>query len=231
MSARPVKTRQSDTAYEGLRLAIVRTELAPGAPIDERDCMEMLGVGRTPLREALQRLVQEDLVVSVPQRGYFVAGNSTNDFFQLQEFRLHSEILAARMAAVRITPSQLAELETLFAEARAGVADNRSDIHWHLDIDERMHRLVAEASGNSYLMRTLNRLFALSVRSLYLSRVPVTLISDELTNFDAIYQALRAHDPDAAESAMRQHLSISTLSLAQSAQAAGADYQAQRAAR
>lgn len=229
MSHKPTKTRQSDAAYEGLRLAIIRTELAPGSAIDERGCMELLGVGRTPLREALLRLSQEDLVLSVPQRGYFVAGNSATDFFHLQEFRLHTEILAARMAAARITPRQMQALTALFEEARAGVAANYTDIDWHLSIDERMHQLVAQASGNHYLHQTLNRLFALSVRSLYLSQLPVTLIYDELSNFDAIHQALQARDPDAAEAAMRQHLNITTLSLAQGVPTLPVSYQHKKA--
>ncbi|MET2830554.1 GntR family transcriptional regulator [Mesorhizobium shangrilense] len=209
MLASAPKKRQSDTAYEGLRTAIIRADLKPGSPINERECMEMLSVGRTPLREALQRLAQEDLVLSVPQRGYFVSATSAADFFHLHEFRLHSEILSVRMAAVRITPAQLAEFAALMSEARAGVDERQPDINWHLGIDERMHRLVAQASGNHYLAQALTRLYALSVRSLYVSHMPVTLMQDELDNFDAIRSALEAHDPDRAERAMRDHLTIS----------------------
>ncbi len=207
------KKRQSDTAYDGLRAAIIRAELMPGAAIDERQCMEMLGVGRTPLREALQRLAQEDLLLAVPQRGYFVSSTSAADFFHLNEFRVHSEALAARMAAMRIDEAQLAEFDALMEEARAGIAERRMEIEWHLGVDERMHRLVARASGNPYLAQSLIRLYALSVRSLYVARVPVTLIFDELENFTAIRDALAARDPDRAELAMRDHLTVSVVQM------------------
>ncbi|RJG41322.1 GntR family transcriptional regulator [Mesorhizobium sp. DCY119] len=207
------KKRQSDTAYDGLRAAIIKAELMPGAAIDERQCMEMLGVGRTPLREALQRLAQEDLLLAVPQRGYFVSSTSAADFFHLNEFRLHSEALAARMAAMRIDDAQLLEFDALMEEARAGIAARRMEIEWHLGVDERMHRLVARASGNPYLAQSLNRLYALSVRSLYVARVPVTLIFDELENFAAIRDALAARDPDRAEIAMRNHLTVSVVQM------------------
>jgi DNA-binding GntR family transcriptional regulator len=207
------KKRQSDIAYDGLRTAIIRAELMPGAAIDERQCMEMLGVGRTPLREALQRLAQEDLLLAVPQRGYFISSTSAADFFHLNEFRLHSEALAARMAAMRIDDTQLAEFDALMDEARTGVTERRMEVEWHLGIDERMHKLVARASGNPYLVQSLNRLYALSLRSLYVARVPVTLIFDELENFTAIRDALAARDPDRAEAAMREHLTMSAVQM------------------
>ncbi|WCW83097.1 GntR family transcriptional regulator [Pseudomonas aeruginosa] len=202
------KPRKSDSAYEGLRSSIIRAELPPGSLIEEREMMERLDIGRTPLREALQRLAQEDLVLAVPQRGYFVSSTSASDFFQLNEFREHSEVLACRNAAVRITDAQLAALKDILDEARAGVAARIMETEWHLGIDERVHKLIAEASGNRYLVQALNRLYALSVRSLYVARVPVTLIYDELENFDAIYAALAAHDPEAAEQAIRRHLDV-----------------------
>lgn len=207
----PKKPRKSDSAYDGLRLAIIRAELAPGSLIEEQEMMARLGIGRTPLREALQRLAQEDLVLAVPQRGYFVSSTSSSDFFLLSEFREHSEVLACRSAAVRITDGQLATLKSILDEARAGVAAKIMETDWHLGIDERVHKLIAEASGNRYLVQALNRLYALSVRSLYVARVPVTLIYDELENFDAIYAALAAHDPDAAEQAIRRHLDLPAL--------------------
>lgn len=205
------KTRKSDSAYERLRSAIIRAELEPGSLIEEREMMERLDIGRTPLREALQRLAQEDLVLAVPQRGFFVSATSAADFFQLSEFRDHSEVLAIRSAAVRITDQQLERLKGIIDEAREGVAAKVMDQDWHLGIDERLHKLVAEASGNRYLAQALNRLYALSVRSLYVARVPVTLLFEELENFSAIYDALAAHDADRAEHAMRNHLDIPTV--------------------
>lgn len=211
MASSTSKPRKSDSAYERLRSAIIRAKLEPGSLIEERDIMERLDVGRTPLREALQRLAQEDLVLAVPQRGYFVSATSAADFFQLSEFRDHSEVLAIRSAAVRINDQQLARLKGVIDEAREGVDAKIMEQDWHLGIDERLHKLVAEASGNRYLAQALNRLYALSVRSLYVARVPVTLLFEELNNFNAIYEALAQRNPDLAEQAMRNHLDLPTV--------------------
>lgn len=213
------KPRLSDVAYNGLRSAIIRAELAPGSIIDDRHCMDMLGVGRTPLREALQRLAQEDLVLAVPQRGYFVSSTSASDFFQLQEFRLQAEVMAARMAAVRISIGQLDAFARLIEEAHIGVEAERMEIEWHLGIDEQMHRLIAEASGNTYLAQALTRLYALSVRSLYVSRLPVALLFEDLKDMVEIHAALESRDPDIAEAAMRGHLSVSATNLIRSVEA------------
>ncbi|MCM2474240.1 GntR family transcriptional regulator [Rhizobium sp. CG5] len=211
--------RLSDVAYHGLRNAIIKAELLPGLPIDEKNCMDMLGVGRTPLREALQRLAQEDLVLAVPQRGYFVSSTSASDFFQLQEFRLQAEVMAARMAAVRISSGQLDAFASLIEEARIGVEAERMDIEWHLGIDEQMHRLIAEASGNTYLAQALTRLYALSVRSLYVSRLPVALLFEDLKDMVEIHAALESRDPNIAEAAMRGHLRVSATNLIRSVEA------------
>ena len=205
--------RLSDVAYHGLRNLIIKAELLPGSPIDEKHCMELIGVGRTPLREALQRLAQEDLLLAVPQRGYFVSSTSATDFFQLQEFRLQAEVWAARLAATRISDGQLDRLAALIEEARAGVEAGRMEIDWHLGIDEAMHKLIGEASGNAYLGQALTRLYALSVRSLYVSRLPVALLFEDLDDMVMIHRALASRDPDKAEDAMRAHLSVSATNL------------------
>ena len=100
----------------------------------------------------MSAVTAETLKVAVPQRGYFVSSTSATDFFQLQEFRLQAELWATRLAATRISDTQLDSLAALIKEARAGVEAKRMEIEWHLGIDEEMHRLIAEASGNAYLM-------------------------------------------------------------------------------
>lgn len=211
MPNRSNKGRKSDVAYERLRSAIIRAEMAPGSAIEEAELMRRLKVGRTPVREALLRLAHEDLVLVAPQRGYFVSSTSATDFFHLNEFRLESEVLACRLAAVRIAATELAEFAELLAEAREGIRDGWKDHEWHLDIDERVHQITAKAAGNPYLSRTLNRLYALSVRSLYVSKIPITLVQDEIENYTNLYAALEARDPERAAAAMNRHLDWSIL--------------------
>lgn len=205
----PTSTRrQSDAAYDQLRLMIIRTELAPGALIEEAAMMERLGVGRTPLREALFRLMQESLVENVPRRGHFVAQVSAHDFFSLFEIRRDIEALSARLAARRIPEAVLAALEALVEEARQGVAAANRDPVWNLEVDERFHLLVAEASGNPHIVEAVGRYYGLSVRALYRSQVSVALIEEELASYEDMVAALKAGDGEAAEAIMRRHLDI-----------------------
>jgi DNA-binding GntR family transcriptional regulator len=199
-------TRQSDTAYERLREMVIRGALKPGALIEEAAEMERLGVGRTPLREALQRLAHEDLIEVVPRRGYFVTTISAAEMFQIFEARLSMEIQAVRLAASRATPDLIAAQSALLEEGRAGIAFDNRDPAWNLELDERFHELIAAASGNRYLAATLTRFYGLSVRTLYLSKIPITLVKDEIANFAAVFDAIAAGDPERAERAMRQHL-------------------------
>lgn len=205
--------RQSDAVYDELRRMLVRTELKPGALVEEAEMMRRLNVGRTPLREALQRLVQDELIRNVPRRGYFVTDTSASDLFHVFELRLKLEGLAAHLAAERGTEVDHRALAELIAEGEAGIAAGNEDLVWNIEIDERFHMLVAQASGNPYLVRDIARHYALSVRVLYLSHMRLTLVRDEIGAYRALHKALRQRDPVAAEAAMALHLGDSPLQL------------------
>lgn len=205
--------RQSDAVYDELRRMLVRTELKPGSLVEEAEMMRHLGVGRTPLREALQRLVQDDLIRNVPRRGYFVTDTSASDLFHVFEVRLKLESLSARLAAERGTEADVRALADLIADGEAGIAAGNEDLAWNIGIDERFHLLVAQASGNPYLVRDIARHYALSVRVLYLSHMRLTLVRDEIGAYRALLMALQERDPTAAEAAMALHLGDSPLQL------------------
>src|SRR5258706_15887482 len=101
----------SSRAYQGLRSLIVTARLVPGALLVEKDLMKQLRIGRTPLREAILRLSVDGLVETVPHRGAFVATTGVHQEQQLLEARRHIEGAAARLAAERITPDEIAEFE------------------------------------------------------------------------------------------------------------------------
>ncbi len=196
--------RLSDHAYLQLRDRIVRLELPPGALIDERETMAELGVGRTPLREAIQRLAHDGLVDVVPRRGHFIAPVSLSDLTHVFELRQAVEGLSARLAAQRATEADCASLEALLVDAREHLGGQ--EIDRHLEIDRQFHSRVAATAGNRYLREDVDRLFALSVRIQRLSGVSLTTIDHELTNYEGVVAAIRDGRPDEAERWMRQHL-------------------------
>jgi DNA-binding GntR family transcriptional regulator len=196
--------RHSDRAYEALKQSIIQLKLQPGAPIEENQLIESLGVGRTPLREALQRLSQEDLIKSIPRKGYFVTNINYSDPLHVFEVRRELEAFSARLAAERASEADITEMDAYLTELVLGA--EVADFNWNLDADLTFHQMIARASGNPFLQQTLNRLFSLTIRLLYLNRLPVTIIKDEMDVYRTIFDAIRVHDSKAAAGAMLTHL-------------------------
>jgi DNA-binding GntR family transcriptional regulator len=203
--------RKSDEAYAALRRRIMCAELPPGAPLDERELMEALGIGRTPLREAVLRLENERLVRSLGRRGYIVAETSPLDLFRAFELRREIECFGASCAAERRTEADLVAFDAFLARAETGMMGMAGNMAWNLEADEEFHRLVAEASDNRFVSESLAYLYGLSVRSLYTSRVPATLVRDEIGIYREVYSAIARRDRVAAADAMGRHLTVSPI--------------------
>ena len=193
----------ADRAYFALRDRIVTLRLPPGASLRENDLMRDLGIGRTPLREAIKRLALEHLVDVRPRRGTYVTDIDVADIVHITEVRAELEGQAARLAATRMGDDTRAEAEALIAEIE-GVASNDGDSLMRLD--ERVHRLVWHASGNPYLRETVEGYFALSLRvwHLVLDRVPG--LSATVHDQRRLLEALLARDGGLAGALMRDHV-------------------------
>src|ERR1700735_4578935 len=109
----------ADRAYAELRDRIVTLGIAPGAPIDEDQLGSELGIGRTPVREAIKRLALENLVTVFPRRGTFASEINITDLADISDVRTQLEGHAALRAAQRITPARRAEVEELLGAPRA----------------------------------------------------------------------------------------------------------------
>ena len=109
----PVGTSLADRAYVAIRDQLIMLEIRPGEPIDDDELARSLGVGRTPVREALKRLEGDRLVVTYPRRGTFATGMDITDLAHISEIRVQLEPLAARRAAERAPQAVRAELGEL----------------------------------------------------------------------------------------------------------------------
>src|SRR3712207_57107 len=108
-----VATSLADKAYVAIRDRLIMLDIRPGDPIDDDGLAKDLGVGRTPVREALKRLEGDRLVVSYPRRGTFATGMDISDLAHISDIRAQLEPLAARRAAERTVRTRHAELEDL----------------------------------------------------------------------------------------------------------------------
>lgn len=196
--------KQGDVAYYRLRKLIVSLQLEPGVHVDELSLSQLLGLGRTPIREALQRLEQDNLVTIIPRKGTLITPINPAELKEVSELRWELESLAARWAARRSTPQQLEEIAAFIAEVER--KDFVEDGQQHVEADRHFHMLIAQASANRYLVSSLDQLFNHSVRLFYASGAPMAGASEEVHDYRKILQALQEGDAVAAERFMQVHL-------------------------
>jgi DNA-binding GntR family transcriptional regulator len=197
--------RLSEKAYHLIKEKIISLELEPLAVIDEQALMDDLGLGRTPIREALHRLAAEGLVIIAPRRGMFVAEISITDLQKIFEVRLLLEGFCARLAAARVTEGQITRMEALLDElSRVPEGDESSPAL--MSIDERLHRLMYEAADNEFLADSLDRLHALSMRLWYLVLDRMCNVRDAIEDHREIVAMLKVGDGEQAEALVQQHI-------------------------
>jgi DNA-binding GntR family transcriptional regulator len=195
--------RLSDKAYHLIRQRIITLDLPPMSAIDEQTLMEDLQLGRTPIREALQRLAAENLVEIIPRRGMFVADIGLTDLHQVFELRMMLEGFCARLAAQRASESQLAEMQMLIEELDRLPNDDRKAL---MVIDEEFHELLYQAAANEFLADTLRRLHALSFRIWHLVLDRLGSVRGAMEQHVEITRALKARDEAQAEALLQQHI-------------------------
>ena len=194
----------SAAAYQHIKQKIVSLEMPPGSVIDRTQLGEELGLGRTPIREALQRLALEKLVTIVPRRGMFVTDIGITDLQRLFEVRLQLEGLAARLAARRGTDAHWQQMADLLAEVPDETIelDNEAWIH----IDEAFHQVIYEASENQFLQDILSTLYALSLRLWYFFLPEIGNMRQAILEHEHILEALRQGDGDIAADCIWAHI-------------------------
>ena len=192
----------SQQAYENIKQKIVSLEMSPGSVIDEGNLQEDLGLGRTPIREALKRLALEKLVVIAPRRGMFVSEIGIRDLQQLFEMRLPLESLAARLAAERGTEEQWRRMAIVLADLPETAVENQALIA----IDEACHEIIYEATENEFLKDTLVTHYALSQRLWYYFLSKIGDMRDALLDHIHVLEALQAKDADKAARLMERHI-------------------------
>jgi DNA-binding GntR family transcriptional regulator len=192
-------TSLADKAYHEIRGLIVSLELAPGALIDERELIERLEIGRTPVREALRRLAHERLVEVYPRRGMFVTGVDVRELARLSEVRELLEPEAARLAAERATDADRELLADLLTELDAGASEL-------MDLDERIHRAVYRASHNDLLEATLEQYYVLALRIWSMALDRAHELEEAVEAHRALLEAIQAGDGERAADTMRAHV-------------------------
>jgi len=191
-------------AYRRLREAIASGQFHPNERLVEASVATRLGVGRTAVRAALVRLDQEGLVTLEPNRGARVRLISDREALEIEEVRATLEAMLARRAATRVTPANLRDLRLVVVEMRRRV--DRNDAIGYSDLNARFHQLIWAAADHAIASRLVGGLKSQSIRLQYRTMLRPGRTERSLREHEAIFSALKAHDPDAAEEAMAAHL-------------------------
>lgn len=162
----PRAESQTDQAYNVLEERIVTLSLEPGSVLSEARLAAELGFGRTPIREALQRLARESLVVILPRKGILVADINPRKQLLVLEVRRELERLMARAGATRATEDEKAQFLEI-AEGMEQAARDNDDISF-MRLDHALNVLVSKAAHNEYASRAMGLLHGLSRRFWYM---------------------------------------------------------------
>ncbi|MFC8179461.1 MULTISPECIES: GntR family transcriptional regulator [Nocardiaceae] len=199
-----VEERKSlrEIAYDAIRERIVDLSLSPGSRLVERDLATELNVSRIPLREAMQQLQQDGLVVLVPRQGAIVSPFTVDDVRDLFDVRESLEVLAARLAAERADDDSLAALASQLDAARAATkADDKPAI---AAANAKFHSMIVDMSANPLLESLLRPLEARVQWLFHLTkdRDP----GQQCLEHEHLYAAIAGRDPDRAAASAFSHV-------------------------
>lgn len=192
----------TDRAYQVIKQEILANRLRPGDVLPAERFVRELGLSRTPLREAIQRLEKEGFVEIKPRMGTFVSHLNLREIQDMYQVRRELEGLAARLAAERASPERLAEVESALKRFSPKGKVNYAEMS---EAGQSLHRLIIESCGNRVLagfIRSLHEHFS-RFRSLSLD-IPEKIMASHAEHLN-ILDALKRHDGARAEELVHQH--------------------------
>ncbi|WP_206614223.1 GntR family transcriptional regulator [Paenirhodobacter populi] len=198
----PLATRSLvDQAHGAISYMILSHRLRSGEVIVEAPLAAELGISRTPLREALQRLEGEGLLTKRDSRNFMVRRVEIREYLQSLRLRMLIEPDATRNAAPVIPPERLEEIHSELVSLQTGTA-HHTEAHWLSD--DRLHGTILEYCGNEVTARVIQQLR--STTRLFEVEMLRSRLSNDCSEHLAIVEALRAGDAERASEEMKRHL-------------------------
>jgi DNA-binding GntR family transcriptional regulator len=203
-----------DAAYEAIKHRIITCAFKPGEYLNEAYVSATLGIGRTPVHQAIDRLMLDGLVEVIPRKGVIVKPVSLEEIMQIVEVRLLNESYCVRLAAARAERDDIAQLSDILARARQWT-EARSSEHLML-LDREFHTSIARASQNSVLRDMLVKLHDRSLRFWFISLNRPGHHQSVHQQHESVLAAIKDRDPDRAQNAMRTHIEAFRTNLVES---------------
>jgi DNA-binding GntR family transcriptional regulator len=206
LAPRGRQPRQSlrDAAYEAIKHQIITCKFKPGECINEASVAKLLGFGRTPVHQALDRLMLEEMVDVIPRKGVIVKPVILSDVLQMVDVRLVNETYCAQLAAERADDADIKALEAVVGRARKAILDRNIQAMMMLDRD--FHLALGRATKNTELAELIRKLNERSLRFWYISFTTPDHHNSFQEQHEAILAAVRIHNANRAAVAMRAHV-------------------------
>ena len=205
----PIPRSLADHAYQLLVRKITRHDIPPGEALVEKALMAEFGIGRTPIREALQRIASEGLVCHMPHRGMYVCELSSLFVQSVFEFRSHIDGYLVRLAAERATDTEIDELATI--RGSLAEATDEDNLDRYVSQDKRFFDVLSRAAKNEYVAETVSRIFNLHLWIwFYMAKRAGgwhNLAEAHLDMAGALVDAVSAHQEEQAELIMKLYVS------------------------
>ena len=205
-SASTAAASAADRAYAEIRGLILAGDASPGTPLREEALADIVGVSRTPVRDALRRLEVELYAVRTPGGRLVVADLDSDDVAEIFALRAMLEGHAAARAARRATPAQLAELRHCNAAIEAAVAIEQPDVARFLAENRRFHDIILSASASARLSTMLAGLVEQPIVRRTATRYDRADLARSAHEHSQLIQAFAAHDEDWARAVMTAHI-------------------------
>ncbi|HEX4169259.1 MAG TPA: GntR family transcriptional regulator [Bryobacteraceae bacterium] len=192
----------AERAYGLLKHGILHGEFTEGKFLQESDILSRYSIGRTPFREACNRLHNEQLLAAVPRRGYYVPELSFRGVRDLLETRIILEGTAAEWAALRADPAEIDQLEAYYKQALQAARLTRS-LDALIESNQQFHLQIARMSHNREFENLLRGVLERSIRLIYLAASGSKQVPKDIeTLLKPVLDAIRAKDPIAARKAV-----------------------------
>ncbi|MFV0363339.1 MAG: GntR family transcriptional regulator [Suipraeoptans sp.] len=196
---------KKNIAYEGIKQMIIEGELKHDTPLVERQLCEILNVSRTPVREALRELANNDMVEIVENKGVYVKKIDFKDMVEIFELREALECLTIQLFVKRATDEEITELGKLVAEQEGYYNNNEHALFMKTDM--KMHNYIAEVAQNARIRNAVFNIYDQISQMALAAKDEAMIIEMAVNAHREMYKSIKEHDEENAIEAMRKHVS------------------------
>ena len=196
--------KKNDSIYKELERRIIELTMKPGEIINEKELAQEFKVSRTPVREALLKLSEKELVEIIPRKGTYVSQIDIKKIKNTYEIKMYLEALAASLAAERATSEEIEEILKVIEELKK--LDPKKDYKKYIELDQLFHKLTRDASRNSMLIEYLENLNIITERFLQYIQYVVSDSTWYIESVILIAQAIKDRNSKKASKEAEKHV-------------------------